>query len=119
MRFFDPERAQEAMAALEMMEFEGIDQVKQTVRQGQTLLNVVQQQMQMINQLTGLMGLPQFGGQMPGGMGQAPAPQQGPSGIAADAPLKNRTTSYAQRLAQRSTPDMSKANNEATNPARR
>jgi len=120
MGFFNPERAQEAMGALEMMEFEGIDQVKRTVREGQTLLNIVQQQMQVINQLTGAMGLPQFQGQIPGAGMAAPAPQQGaPAGGGADAALQPKTTSYQQRLAKRSTPDMSQANTEAANPARR
>lgn len=32
--FFAPEKAQEALAALEMMDFEGIEQVKQSVREG-------------------------------------------------------------------------------------
>jgi hypothetical protein len=108
------------MGALEMMEFEGIDQVKRTVREGQTLLNIVQQQMQVINQLTGAMGLPQFQGQIPGAGMAAPAPQAGqPSGGGADAALQPKTTSYQQRLAKRSTPDMSQANSEAANPARR
>ncbi len=43
MQFFNPERAQEALGALEMMEFEGKDAVQQYVQQGETLLNVVQQ----------------------------------------------------------------------------
>ena len=35
--FFRPENAQAALGALEMMDFEGIDEVRQYVRQGQTL----------------------------------------------------------------------------------
>lgn len=37
MGFFDPGRAQEALGALEMMEFEGIDKVRSQVSGGQTL----------------------------------------------------------------------------------
>ena len=120
MGFFNPEHAQEAKGALKMMEFEGIDEVKRTVEEGQTLLNIVKQQMQVIDQLTGAMGLPQFQGQIPGAGMAAPAPQQGaPAGGGADAALQPKTTSYQQRLAKRSTPDMSQANTEAANPARR
>lgn len=41
--FFNPERAQEALGALEMMEFEGKEKVAEQVRQGQTLLNTCKQ----------------------------------------------------------------------------
>lgn len=51
MGFFNPERAQEAMGALEMMDFEGIDKVKEQVQQGQTLLNTVQQMGQQMDQM--------------------------------------------------------------------
>ena len=57
MGFFNPERAQEALGALNMMEFEGIDKVRDTVAQGQTLLNIVQQQSQMIQQLSAALGI--------------------------------------------------------------
>ena len=119
MGFFNPERAQEAMGALEMMEFEGIDQVKRTVREGQTLLNVVQQQMQLINQLSAALGLQQFNGQMEGGSPGGAPPQQAPSGVSASATMDPRMTSYQQRLAQRSGPDMNQANAEAANPTRK
>ncbi|MEG2679403.1 MAG: hypothetical protein RR949_05630, partial [Oscillospiraceae bacterium] len=49
--FFNPERAQEAMGALEMMEFEGIDKVREQVQQGQTLLNICQQMSQQLDQM--------------------------------------------------------------------
>ena len=41
--FFNPEQAQAAMGALEMMDFEGKDKVVEYVQQGQTLMNMVQQ----------------------------------------------------------------------------
>ena len=118
MGFFNPERAQEAMGALEMMEFEGIDQVKRTVREGQTLLNIVMQQMQLINQLTGAMGLPQYGGEPAPGGQAAPAPQQARPKGSADAAVDPRRTSYMNRLAARSAPNMDAMSN-AANPARR
>lgn len=107
--FFNPERAQEAMGALEMMEFEGIDKVKETVRQGQTLLNICQQQMQLIAQLTGTVVPEQQGTQMS-------QPQQEVRG-AADRTAGVPMTSYGQRLAARSTPNMNNFS-EAANPAR-
>ena len=54
--FFNPERAQEAMGALEMMDFEGIDKVRQHISQGQTLLKLCQQLSEQLGQLTALMG---------------------------------------------------------------
>ena len=42
--FFDPARAEMALGCLELMEFEGKDRVLERVRQGQTLLGVVQKQ---------------------------------------------------------------------------
>ena len=44
--FFAADNAQAAMGALEMMDFEGIDKVKEYVGNGQTLMNIVQQQQQ-------------------------------------------------------------------------
>ena len=41
--FFNPERAQEALGALEMMDFEGIDTVREQIRRGQSLLSVCRQ----------------------------------------------------------------------------
>lgn len=78
MGFFNPERAQEALPTLEMMEFEGVDKVREQVMQGQTLLNMLQQAMQqnqiLIQQNQQLMGA-QLGAQM-GAMG--PMPEQPP-----------------------------------------
>lgn len=116
MGFFNPERAQEAMGALDMMEFEGIDKVKATVKQGQTLLNVVQQQNELIQQMAGMMGL--------GGPAGTPSPQGTPAPQGAPVPQgANRQagvpmTSYGQRLAERSKPNMN-AMSEAANPVGR
>lgn len=117
MGFFSPERAQEAMGALEMMEFEGIDKVKETVAQGQTLLNIVQQQNELIQQLAGMTGM--IPGGAPAPQGGAPATQNAPqssqSGVDRQAGVP--MTSYGQRLAARSKPNMD-AMSEAANPAR-
>lgn len=111
--FFNPERAQEALPCLDMMDFEGIDKVREHVEQGQTLLNICQQQQQQIMQLQAVLQgapMPMQGQPAPQG-GGSPAPQQAkPSGgksvaggiMDSQAPM----TSYGQRLAKRSRPSM-------------
>ncbi len=107
MGFFQPERAQESMIALNMMEFEGIDKVKQAVSQGQTLYNMVQQLMGTLQQLTGIPG-PMGGGMAgPVGGGTPQAPEGGGETIQETAKqAQTPMTSYGQRLAARSTPNM-------------
>jgi len=120
MGFFNPDRAQEAMGALEMMEFEGIDKVRDTVRQGNTLQNIVIQQNQVIQQMASLLGL-QTGGPMqapPEGGGGAPQMSGPPSGISANTPAGTPRTSYMERLAARSKPNMD-AENPEVDPTRR
>lgn len=112
MGFFNPERAQEALGALEMMDFEGKDKVVEYAQNGQTLMSIVQQQSQIISQLTGAIGM---GGPMAPPPQGAPAPaEESPrrgGGIvnrATDGIMESRApmTSYGQRLAKRSVPDM-------------
>lgn len=118
--FFNPERAQEALGAIEMMDFEGIDKVKEQIQNGQTLLNQVmmlmQQNQQLMQMLGAVTGVPSPGTEQPEqGGGNAPQPQAPAKGESPDA--KNKTaagimqaqkpmTSYGQRLAKRSSPDM-------------
>lgn len=110
--FFNPERAQETLPALEMMDFEGIEKVREYVMQGQTLLNICQQQQQQIMQLTAMLqGQPMPApGQPPQQSAPSPAPQQKPAGgktVAAgimDSQVPR--TSYSDRLAKRSRPSM-------------
>lgn len=121
--FFNPERAQEALGALEMMDFEGVDKVREQVRQGQTLLNVCQQMSRQMDQmaliiqsLTGQdMGV---GGEAQAGGGKAR--QSGGTGggtsgfnesvVQAQTPM----TDYGTRLAARSTPNMDVRSSAAT-----
>ena len=49
--FFDPNRAQESLMALNMMDFEGVEDIKQKVSEGQTLQNMLQESMQMNEEL--------------------------------------------------------------------
>lgn len=119
--FFNPERAQEAMGALEMMEFEGIDKVKERVQQGQTLLNICQQLSQQLDQmalivqsLTGRdMGIGQPAAASSGQSVSVPENNEktmGKSMMQAQTPM----TDYGTRLAKRSTPNMDSGSSAAT-----
>jgi hypothetical protein len=105
MGFFDPSRAQEALNALEMMDFEGIEQVKERIAEGATLMNIIQQQGQQIAQMQMMLGM-------------APQMQSSPSPATAKEPPKGDSlagevmkaqtpmTSYGERLAKRAGADM-------------
>ena len=114
MGFFNPEQAQQSLMALDMMDFEGIEKIREKVAEGQTLLNIVQQQQMQIAQLTQILTgqamTPNRPAMGPGGTGQA-IPQDGGQNVSeslASGIMASRTpmTSYGQRLARRSTPNM-------------
>lgn len=119
MGFFSPERAQEALGALEMMDFEGIDKVREQVTQGQTLLNIVQQLQMQLSQTQGM--LAQMTGvappvSMPTG-GQPSEPETGGANTPiADGVMEAQTpmTSYGEQLAKRSRPDMNMGGKDLT-----
>ena len=104
--FFNPQMAEQSLTALDMMDFDGMEKVKEKVQQGQTLMNICNQLMQRVIQLESALGLtPQATG---GGSGGAPtqqAPSGGMGGAQKDA-MAETMTAYGQRLAQRATPDM-------------
>lgn len=112
--FFAPERAQEAMGALDMMEFEGIDKVKEYVGQGQTLLNLCQQMQRQITEMSQVLTL--LTGRQVGAIpdrepAQVPPSSEGGSsngkGLAgAVAQAQTPMTDYGTRLAARSRPSM-------------
>ena len=112
MGFFAPERAQESLIALEMMDFEGKDKIVEQVSQGQTLLNMVQQLTSMVAMLTGQVEQAEPMGEslVAGGPQQQSAPQQEPSGSGGETGeiMESRSPKlpYAQRIAKRATPDM-------------
>ena len=104
MGFFNPQLAEQSMTALELMDFDGIETVKEKVQQGQTLMNMVNQLAQELAVLKNARGMATPEGmtmpatpnaQTGGGMGQAQKQAQ-----------KETMTSYGERLAQRATPDM-------------
>ena len=114
MGFFDPMRAQEALAALDMMDFEGIDKVREQVAQGQTLLNIVQQLTMQLQMMQGVMGMaqPAAEGQPTEGRQKTAPEGENPGKAGRDNPasgiMQARTpmTSYGQRLAERSKPSI-------------
>ena len=92
------------MTALELMDFDGIEGVKDKVQQGQTLLNVVNQLSQELAMLKKAMGIgvnPAQGGQVPtgasGGRSMGDAQKQAQTATMTD---------YGARLASRANPDM-------------
>lgn len=102
MGFFNPDRASEALIALDMMDFEGIEDIKQKVSEGQTLANLLEQATQTIQQLSGLMGVDTTGGAP---MGGSPAPQMAApksSGVSEDIMASQvPQQSYARNLVNR------------------
>lgn len=71
--FFAPENAQAALLALDMMDFEGIEEIKAKVAQGDTLFNQIQMLMQQNMKLMGAMA----------GV-EPPLPEGQPEGIPSD-----------------------------------
>lgn len=104
--FFAPENAQASLIALEMMDFEGIQTVREKVMQGQTLLNMVMQMQQQLAMITGAL-MPQEETRQTGdnntGGSETEAHSELASGIMeAQTPM----TGYGQALAQRSVPSV-------------
>ena len=104
MGFFNPQLAEQTMTALELMDFDGIEAVKEKVQQGQTLMNVVKQLMQEVALLKSYTDI-----DTPNGMAMpTPNVQSGGGGIAqAQKDAQQATmTNYGARLASRAKPDM-------------
>jgi hypothetical protein len=120
--FFNPNNAQAALMCLDMMEFEGIESVREKVQQGQTLLNVAQNLMQENTLLKAALGIaPASGGQdaQGGGTGEAIPVDTGSQGTAgnslASAVMKSRQpmTEYGKQIAARSKTNMNTRSNAA------
>lgn len=116
MGFFNPQLAEQTLGALELMDFDGQEAVKDRVQQGQTLLNqmaYMQDQMNkmglIIMNLTGedVLGLADGQG-APGATQVSPAQSGKSMGSAATDAAKETMTSYGQRLAENARPDVSK-----------
>lgn len=112
--FFNPQLADQTLGALDMMDFEGIDKVKERAMQGQTMMNVLQQMAERQQRLE--MALAKVTGAdiaMPGG-GEAeqPSPRQQSVGghSQGKANLDAETqgmSSYQARMAKNAKPDVS------------
>ncbi len=103
MGFFNPQLAEQSMTALELMDFDGREAVKERVQQGQTLQNMVNQLSQELAMLKSYIGI--NANRMNPSM--QPAPSSGRSfGSAQKDAMQNTTTSYGERLASRASPDM-------------
>ena len=102
--FFNPQLAEQSMTALELMEFDGIEGVKDKVQQGQTLMNMVNQLMQELTVLRVSMGI----GNNPAQGGAIPPPNVmgGSMGSAQKNAQTATMTDYGARLASRANPDM-------------
>ena len=115
--FFNPQLAEQTMTALELMDFDGEEKVKERVQQGATLLNQVQMMQQQLVMLAlevkRLRGEPIEGNVSTGAVnGTQRAPQEGSGksmgGAVKDAQGANMTA-YGERLAARAKPDMNNA----------
>lgn len=111
--FFDPTRADMALAALDMMDFDGKDKVVQRISQGQTLLHVIQQQREqmdkmamIIQSVTGANLLGDAGQAQPTATGGSGQPTQSTEAKVMQSAADNANTSYAERLAARASVDM-------------
>ena len=114
--FFNPQLADQSLTALELMDFDGEEKVKERVQQGMTLMNQVQQ-MQMMMQKMGMIIYKTTGqdvlGLMDGQQGGQSAPQSGepvPKGESTGSAIKEPQTAglnaYGERLVARAKPDM-------------
>ena len=107
--FFEPERAQQAMICLEMMDFEGKDKVYEYVQQGQTLMNQVQQLNQQVMQASDMLAMaginPSQFGLMPIQMPMSGAPSgsvttENPVSVATDNAV-DAQNGYMQKLMEK------------------
>lgn len=109
---FHPEKAQEALIMLDMMEFEGIDTVREKVQQGETLLKMCQQMNEQMNRMAAMLGSltgTPVGGASEAGTGDAEqAVQSGGDTMAARtvSSQKQAMTPYGDRLAKNAVPSM-------------
>jgi hypothetical protein len=114
--FFNPQLADQSLTALELMDFDGEEKVKDRVQQGMTLMNQLQQ-MQMMMQKMGMIIYKTTGqdvlGLMEGQQEGQSAPQSGkqvPKGESKGSAIKEPQTeglnAYGERLVARTKPDM-------------
>ena len=117
--FFNPQLADQSLTAMELMDFDGEEKVKEKVQQGQTLMNMVGQMQQMMQKMgliiyktTGQDVLGLFEGQQEG-QSAAQSGEPVPKGESTGGAVKEAQTaglnSYGERLVARAKPDMNHA----------
>ena len=104
MGFFNPQLAEQTMTALELMDFDGIEAVKERVQNGQTLFNMVNQLTQELAMLKNAIGT--GADQAQGGVAVPNVPIGRSMGKAQKNAQKSTMSSYGERLASRAKPDM-------------
>lgn len=115
--FFNPQRAQEALIALDMMEFEGIEKIKEQVSKGQTLYNMVLQLTAELQQTRALLsaytGIPAAEYMAAGADGGAQQGGNGQTIQSREAQAQSPQTPMMSRMARNSKPNMSSGSNAA------
>ena len=115
--FFNPQLADQSLTAMELMDFDGEEKVKDRVQQGMTLMNQLQQ-MQMMMQKMGMiiyettgqdvLGLTeQQEGRSAPQSGKQPPQGEGKGGAVKEADTAGLNT-YGERLVARTKPDMNR-----------
>ena len=110
--FFNPQLAEQSLAALELMDFDGQEKVRDRVQQGQTLMNQLMAMQQQLVELATLVAAERgmkVNSTEPagGGMAVAPPRAEGKSmGSAQKDAMGETMTAYGQKIAQRARPDM-------------
>lgn len=109
--FFNPQLAEQSLTALELMDFDGEEKIKEKVQQGQTLTNQLMQMQQQLQLLaTEVQRLRGVKVNVPESTSQpTPAPTGKSMGSAATDAMSETMTSYGEKLARNARPDMSEA----------
>ncbi len=114
MGFFNPQLADQSLAALDLMDFDGQEKVKDRIQQGQTLMNQLMAMQQQIQQLASILaaerGLRVSAGGQQTDMGQ-PMPPSGGGGGRTMAQAQQEAgkavmTDYGRRLAENAVPQV-------------
>ena len=113
MGFFNPQMADQSLAALDLMDFDGIEKVRDKVQQGQTLMSMVQMLQQQVADLS-MQILQMTGRPIPEGGPSVPPAHQSPRPVAGgdsmgraqkEAQTANMTA-YGERLAAHARPNV-------------
>lgn len=107
MGMFNPQLADQSLVALELMDFDGKEAVKEKIQQGQTLTNMVNQLSQKLAMLEGMVGKNTQGNMRMGTYAPNNSiPISENAGQAQQNAQKATMTDYGARLASRANPDM-------------